>query len=119
MRNGVMAMNTVISILCLVAFAFAYDFFANIYLKMIFYALLAVNLTIIITGFNIILGIVALIAACVYPPFPLAFKLILFGLGLAMIRGGLHGRNSSIFDTIGGISILAGLILGIYGFFAG
>lgn len=112
-------MNIAISILCLAVFAFAYDFFSNVYVKMLFYALFAVNLSTFVARFNLVLGIVALVAACVLTPFPLAFKLFIFGSGLAMVRGGLHGRNSSIFDTIGGISMLAGLILGIYGFFAG
>ncbi|WP_295155290.1 hypothetical protein [Selenomonas sp. AE3005] len=112
-------MNIVLSILFLAALAFAYDFFSNVYAKMLFYALFAVNLSTFVARFNLALGIVALVAACVLTPFPLAFKLFIFGSGLVMVRGGLHGRSSSMLDTIGGISILAGLILGIYGFFAG
>lgn len=112
-------MNTLVSLLWLAGLAFAYDFFSNVYAKMLFYALFAVNLSTFVTRFNLVLGIVALVAACVLTPFPLAFKLFIFGSGLAMVRGGLHGRSSSMLDTIGGISIFAGIVLGIYGFFAG
>ncbi len=112
-------MNTVVPLLWLAGLAFAYDFFSNVYVKMLFYALFAVNLSMFVARFNLVLGIAALVAACVLAPFSLAFKLFILGSGLAMVRGGLHGRSSSMLDTIGGISIFAGIVLGIYGFFAG
>jgi hypothetical protein len=66
---------------------------------------------------NLVLGFLILIVACIYPPFSLAYKLFLSGLTLSIIRGGLHGRSVSSLDTIAGVMMLIGVIMGLYGFF--
>lgn len=98
--------------------AAVFVFIQNIYVQMVAYAFLAINTSMWLASRNLIVGLITVLAFCILPPFSLAYKIFLFGLVLAVARGNLQGTSAQHIDTIGGIALLVGAIMGLYNFFA-
>lgn len=98
--------------------AITFYFFQNAYILMIAYMFLAVNMTIFLLNKNVYLGVFSFLSFCLLAPFSLAYKIFLFGMILCIANSGTHGRISHHVETVAGITLIVGIVMGVYNFFA-
>lgn len=107
--------------------ALAYSAIDNVYVKMVLYILLAINVLKFTFIWQFIFCPVVLLAFVITAPFSIAYKLFMFGFLTAGITDVPYRRmignhalillTIPIIEAMGAISIIAGILLGAYDVF--